>query len=162
MKKNFERGSHMIKKPQSELFTSILYIAIGVLLAIFRSGSLNIAMTIAGVFFIISGVLDIVKKNYVGGAVSAGIGVAIILLGWLATKIVLLIFGILIAVKGVIALIEVIKKASKNVLEMIFPVLSIVLGLMLAFGYGLDLIISIVGIVLAVNGVIGLLGALKK
>lgn len=152
----------MIKKPQSELFTSILYIAIGVLLAIFRSGSLNIAMTIAGVFFIISGVLDIVKKNYVGGAVSAGIGVAIILLGWLATKIVLLIFGILIAVKGVIALIEVIKKASKNVLEMIFPVLSIVLGLMLAFGYGLDLIIIIVGIVLAVNGVIGLLGALKK
>lgn len=152
----------MIKKPQSELFTSILYIAIGVLLAIFRSGSLNIAMTIAGVFFIISGVLDIVKKNYVGGAVSAGIGVAIILLGWLATKIVLLILGILIAVKGVIALIEVIKKASKNVLEMIFPVLSIVLGLMLAFGYGLDLIIIIVGIVLAVNGVIGLLGALKK
>lgn len=152
----------MIKKPQSELFTSILYIAIGVLLAIFRSGSLNIAMTIAGVFFIISGVLDIVKKNYVGGAVSAGIGVAIILLGWLATKIVLLILGILIAVKGVIALIEVIKKASKNVLEMIFPVLSIVLGLMLAFGGGLDLIILIVGIVLAVNGVIGLLGALKK
>lgn len=152
----------MIKKPQSELFTSILYIAIGVLLAIFRSGSLNIAMTIAGVFFIISGVLDIVKKNYVGGAVSAGIGVAIILLGWLATKIVLLILGILIAVKGVIALIEVIKKASKNVLEMIFPVLSIVLGIMLAFGGGLDLIILIVGIVLAVNGVIGLLGALKK
>ena len=143
----------MIKKPQSELFTSILYIAIGVLLAIFRSGSLNIAMTIAGVFFIISGVLDIVKKNYVGGAVSAGIGVAIIVLGWLATKIVLLILGILI---------EVIKKASKNVLEMIFPVLSIVLGLMLAFGGGLDLIILIVGIVLAVNGVIGLLGALKK
>lgn len=142
--------------------TSILYIAIGVLLAIFRSGSLDIAMTIAGVFFIISGVLDLVKKNYVGGAVSAGIGVAIILLGWLATKIVLLILGILIAVKGVIALIEVIKKASKNVLEMIFPVLSIVLGLMLAFGYGLDLIILIVGIVLAVNGVIGLLGALKK
>lgn len=152
----------MIKKPQSELFTSILYIAIGVLLAIFRSGSLDIAMTIAGVFFIISGVLDLVKKNYVGGAVSAGIGVAIILLGWLATKIVLLILGILIAVKGVIALIEVIKKASKNVLEMIFPVLSIVLGLMLAFGGGLDLIILIVGIVLAVNGVIGLLGALKK
>ena len=152
----------MIKKPQSELFTSILYIAIGVLLAIFRSGSLNIAMTIAGVFFIISGVLDIVKKNYVGGAVSAGIGVAIILLGWLATKIVLLILGILIAVKGVIALIEVIKKASKNVLEMIFPVLSIVLGIMLAIGGGLDLIILIVGIVLAVNGVIGLLGALKK
>ena len=152
----------MIKKPQSELFTSILYIAIGVLLAIFRSGSLDIAMTIAGVFFIISGVLDLVKKNYVGGAVSAGIGVAIIVLGWLATKIVLLILGILIAVKGVIALIEVIKKASKNVLEMIFPVLSIVLGLMLAFGGGLDLIILIVGIVLAVNGVIGLLGALKK
>lgn len=152
----------MIKKPQSELFTSILYIAIGVLLAIFRSGSLDIAMTIAGVFFIISGVLDIVKKNYVGGAVSAGIGVAIIVLGWLVKNIVLLILGILIAVKGVIALIEVIKKASKNVLEMIFPVLSIVLGIMLAIGGGLDLIILIVGIVLAVNGVIGLLGALKK
>ena len=64
----------------SELFTSLLYLVVGVLLAIFRDQALGWAMTIIGVLFIISGVLDLVKKNWTGGAVSLLIGVAIIYL----------------------------------------------------------------------------------
>lgn len=152
----------MAKKKNSEVFSSLLYIIVGILLVVFRSATLGWAMTIAGAVFIISGLLDLIRKNYAGGAVSLIIGIAILVLGWVAAKIVLLVLGILIAVKGVVALIDVLKKSKKNALEIVFPVLSIVVGIMLAFGNGLDTLIVIVGVLLAIDGVLGLCGALKK
>lgn len=151
----------MAKKKNSELFSSLLYIIIGVLLVIFRSQTIGWAMTIAGVIFVISGILDLIKKNYAGGAVSLAIGIAILVLGWLAAKIVLLVLGIMIAVKGIVALIDVFKKSNKNALDFVFPVLTVVVGLMLAFGNGLDIMIIIVGVLLAIDGVIGLVNSLK-
>jgi len=149
-------------KKTTELFSSLLYIVIGVLLVIFRSETLGWAMTIAGIFFIISGALDIFKKNWVGGAFSIIIGVAILVLGWTLTKIVLLVLGILIAVKGLIVLFEVLNKKKKTLPEILYPILSVITGLMLAFGNGLDIMIIVVGILLAIDGVVGLIGALKK
>ena len=104
----------MAKKSNSELYSSLLYIIIGVLLVIFRSQTLGWAMTIAGVIFLISGILDLLKKNWTGGAVSLIIGLAILVLGWTATQIVLLVLGILIAIKGVVALIDVLKRSKKK------------------------------------------------
>ena len=83
------------------------------------------------------------------------------MLGWLAATIVLLVLGILIAVKGVVALINVLKKKRPNALELVFPILSIVVGIMLAFGNGLDIMILIVGILLTVDGIIGLVASLR-
>ena len=151
----------MTKKAKNELFSSILYIIVGAVLAIFQSQTLGWAMTIVGAFFIITGALDLIKQNWVGGGVSAAIGIAILVLGWLAVDIVLLVLGILMALKGIIALIEMLKKEKKNALELIFPVGTIALGLLLAFGRGLDIIILVVGILLAVDGVLGLLGAVQ-
>lgn len=152
----------MAKKTNSELFSSLLYIIIGVLLVIFRSQTLGWAMTIAGVVFVVSGILDLVKKNWVGGAVSLIIGILILILGWAAAQIVLLVLGILIAVKGVVALIDVLKRKNPGVFAVLYPVLSIVVGLMLAFGNALDMMIIIVGVLLILDGVIGLLGSVKK
>jgi hypothetical protein len=73
-----------------------------------------------------------------------------------------IVLGVLIAVKGVFALIDVIKKSRKNALEIVFPVLTIVLGALLAFGNGVGIIIAIAGVLLAIDGVIGLIGSLKK
>ena len=152
----------MAKKSNSELFSSLLYIIIGVLLIVFRSRTLGWAMTIAGIIFVVSGILDIAKKNWASGAVSLIIGIAILILGWAAAQIVLLVLGILIAIKGLVALVNILKKKKKNALEVLFPILSIVVGLMLAFGNGLDIMILVVGVLLAVDGVIGLIGSLKK
>ncbi len=152
----------MKNKINSELFSSILYIVVGVLLAIFKSQTLGWAMTFVGVFFIVCGVLELVKKNWTGGAVSLCIGIAILVLGWLAAKIVLLVLGILIAVKGVMALIDVFKKENKNALEIVFPILTVVVGLALAFGNGFDILITIIGVLLAIDGVLGLVGCLKE
>ncbi len=152
----------MEKKKNSELFSALLYIVIGVLLVIFQSKTLEWAMTIAGIFFVVSGALDLIKKNFVGGAISLVIGIAILVLGWLATTIVLLVLGILIAVKGLFALIDVFKQSKKNALQLVFPILTIVVGLMLAFGNALDIFIIITGVLLAIDGVLGLFGSLKK
>ena len=152
----------MAKKTNSELFSSLLYIIIGVLLVVFRSQTLGWAMTVAGVFFVISGILDLVKSNFAGGAVSLIIGIAILVLGWVAAQIVLLVLGILIAVKGIVALVNVFKRSRKNALDIVFPVLTVVVGCMLAFGNGIDIFIVVTGVLLAIDGVLGLLGSLKK
>ena len=61
----------MAKKKNSEFFASLLYIIVGILLVIFRSQTLGWAMTIAGLVFVVSGALDLIKKNYTGGAPSS-------------------------------------------------------------------------------------------
>lgn len=152
----------MANKKNNELISSLLYIIIGVLLVIFRDQALGWAMTIAGVIFVVSGIIDLCRRNFTGGAVSLIIGIAILVLGWLAAKIVLIVLGVLIAVKGVFALIDVFKKSHKNALEIVFPVLTIVLGALLAFGNGVGIIIAVAGVLLAIDGVIGLIASLKK
>ena len=149
------------KKKNSELFSSLLYIIIGVLIAVFPGDALNWGMTIVGALFVISGVLDVIKRNFMGGAVSLIIGIAILVLGWTLTNIVLLVLGILIAVKGVFSLIDALR-GKKNVITILFTILTIAVGVLLAMGKALGYMVIIGGILLAVDGVIGLIGALKK
>lgn len=151
----------MAKKSNNELFSALLYILVGVVLVIFRAQTLGWAMTIAGAFFIVSGILDVMKKNFAGGAVSLVIGLVILVLGWTAIQIVLLVFGILITIKGAIALYGALQIKRKRALDILFPILTIVTGLLLAFGNGLDLMIVAVGILMIVDGVVGLVGARK-
>ena len=148
-------------KKNPELFSSVLYIALGVLLAIFRHEAISLAMTVAGVFFIVTGVIDVVKKNYTNGGISLVIGIAIILVGNILKDIIFIVLGILVAVKGVVALLDVLKK-KPNALEIVSPALTIALGVFLAFGNAAAAIVLIAGILLAVDGVLGLIGSLSK
>jgi uncharacterized membrane protein HdeD (DUF308 family) len=152
----------MAKKSNSELFSALLYLVIGVLLIVFRSQTLGWAMTIAGVVFVVSGILDLVKSNFASGAVSLIIGIAILVLGWTAAQIVLLVLGILIALKGLVALINGLKKRHVTVLDVLFPVLTMIVGLMLAFGNALDVLIVITGVLLVVDGLLGLIASARK
>ena len=149
-------------KKHSELIFSLLYILIGALLVIFQDRTIGWAMTVMGALFIVFGILDLVRSNWGGGAVSLIIGIAILVLGWVVTEIVLLVFGVLIALKGVIALIDALRASKKDVLDIIFSILTIVIGLMLAFGNGLNVLIIIAGVMLMFNGILGLLGATKS
>ena len=148
-------------KKRSELVSSLLYILIGALLVIFQDRTIGWAMTVMGALFIVFGILDLVRSNWGGGAVSLIIGIAILVLGWVVTEIVLLVFGVLIALKGVIALIDALRASKKDVLDIVFSILTIVIGRMLAFGNGLNVLIIIAGVMLMFNGILGLLGATK-
>ena len=152
----------MAKKTNSALFSALLYIVLGVLLIVFKSQTLEWAMTIAGVVFIVSGILDVIKKNFASGGVSLIIGIAILVLGWVATKIVLIVLGVLLAIKGLVALIEEFRKKKLSVFGILFAILTIIVGLMLAFGNGLDILILLCGIFLIVDGVLGLIGVITK
>ncbi len=155
----------MAKKSDSAVASALLYVILGVLLIVFKSQTLGWAMTIAGAVFIISGVLDIVKGNVAGGAVSLIIGIAILVLGWTAVTIVLLVLGILMAVKGLVSLIQALKRKKKNVLAIIFALLTIIAGGLIIFGYAsaiIDTVLLVAGILLVVDGVLGLASAAKK
>ena len=150
----------MASRKTSNLLASILYIALGVLLIIFKAETINWAMTIAGIIFIISGIIEIIKKEWAGGAVSLVIGIVILVLGNLLKDIVLLVLGILIAVKGVVSLFEELKKSKKSVIGITFAIITVVVGLVLAFGNGLEIILTICGIVFIVDGAIGLISTI--
>lgn len=155
----------MAKKSDSAIASALLYVVLGVLLIVFKSQTLGWAMTIAGAVFIISGVLDLVKGNVAGGAVSLIIGIAILVLGWTAVTIVLLVLGILMAVKGLVSLIQALKRKNKNVLAIIFAILTMVAGGLIIFGYAsaiIDTVLLVAGILLVVDGVLGLASAAKK
>ena len=155
----------MAKKSDSAIASALLYVVLGVLLIVFKSQTLGWAMTIAGAVFIISGVLDLVKGNAAGGAVSLIIGIAILVLGWTAVKIVLLVLGILMAVKGLVSLIQALKRKNKNVLAIVFAILTMVAGGLIIFGYAsaiIDTVLLVAGILLVVDGVLGLASAAKK
>ena len=153
----------MAKKKSVSVSSPILYIVLGALLAIFRSSMLNWAMTLAGLFFIVMGIVDLTKKKMLGGIINIVIGVAILVLGWVITSIVLLVLGILIAIKGATELVEVmkLKKKKRTFFKLIFPIITIIVGLALAFGNALDYVILAVGVILIVDGILGLVGAKK-
>ena len=146
----------------SELLSSILLIIVGLLLAIFRGSVLQWVMTAVGVIFIVLGILDCVKKNWVNGGVSIVIGAAIILFGWLLTGIVLIVLGVLLAIKSAISLYEILKSKKKNIPELVYAIAGIFLGVLLAFGNLVSVLILIAGILLIIDGAIGLIGELKK
>ena len=81
------------KKVSNGVVYALLYIVLGVLFIVFKSGMLNWLMTIAGIVFIALGIFDIIKKRLTQGIIETVIGVVIIVGGWLFVEIVLLVFG---------------------------------------------------------------------
>ena len=98
----------MSKKLKNNLSSPILYIILGALLIIFKAQMLNWAMTIAGIFFAVMGIVDLTKGRK-SGALNLVIGILILVLGNTILDVVLVVLGILIAVKGLVDLLEILK-----------------------------------------------------
>ena len=150
------------KKLDSRLYTALLYILLGLTLIIFRTQAISWAVTIIGACFIVFGVLDLIYGNTVGGAISLIIGIAMIVLGWTIVKIVLLVLGILIAIKGLLALNAELRKKKHTLIGLLFPILTIIFGILLAFGNGFSIVLLLVGILFVVDGLLGLIAVMKK
>lgn len=151
----------MAKKPNVNLASPLLYIVLGALLVIFKTQMLNWAMTFAGLFFILVGLFDLVKRRSSSGVINIAIGVIILVVGWTLVNIVLLVLGVFIAAKGVMSLVEILKRPKKNALSIVFAALTIAIGVALAFGDLLGNLIVIIGVLLIIDGVLGLVGAKK-
>ncbi|MBE6694462.1 MAG: hypothetical protein E7589_06840 [Ruminococcaceae bacterium] len=155
-----------LKKSHSNLVNALIYIVLGVLFCAFRSGMLAISLYIGGGVFIILGILDMLKKEYVSGAVSAVIGIVLILFGaFNLLNIVLFVLGIMLVIKGAVSLIEAIK--GKSVVDIVFAAITVTAGILLMVSNlvwaVIDIFLIIIGVILIVNGVIELVGKeLKK
>jgi len=159
--KYLKGANKMAKKSGLNISSPLLYIILGILLVVFGGQMLNWAMTIAGVFFAVIGVLDIVKGRVGSGLLNLIIGVVILVMGWTILDLVLLVLGILLIVRGALDLVAVFKRKRKNALMLISPILTIVIGVALGFGNLLSDIILVVGILLIIDGVLGLVGSKK-
>ena len=149
------------KKTKSNLISAAMFIIVGVVLAIMGGGALNIALTIAGAIFLIFGIVDAVKKNIASGIVSIVIGLVLLICAWTPLiKWLMIILGVLIIIKGVVALIGALSGKKKSILDIVFAVVTIVAGLLLIFAFGeiADIFIRIGGVLLIVNGILELLG----
>lgn len=108
--------------------------------------------------FIVFGVIDVLNKNLTSGVVSIAIGIVLILGGWLFVEIVLIVFGVLIAVKGVIALLDAVK--AKNVANILVAVVTVAVGVMLIISKWvmLDWFFIALGVIFIINGALALFG----
>lgn len=140
-------------------FTSLVYIVVGLLLAIYRESVVSWMMTAAGVLLIVFGVIGIVKGNTVFGVMGLVTGILIIVCGWALVDLAMTVLGVLVAVKGFVDLVESLRM-KKNMLPVIYSVLTVVAGVLLAVSKWvlLDWFFIIVGILLVVDGFFGLLG----
>ncbi len=150
----------MATKKSTNLINAILYIAIGILFCL--QIGLELMLTIAGVVFLVLGIIDLIKKHWFSGAISVFIGAIILLGANLFINIVMLVFGILIAIKGLISLIESIRR--KRALDLIFAVLTLVAGVLIALNTGtvITWVMIVVGVVMIIDGVLGLISALTS
>ena len=140
------------------VLTAIGYAIIGVLLIILRGGSLDILMTVIGALLIIMGLVDVFKGNEkLKGIVMVLAGTAIILCGWLATEIVLLVFGIVLVLKGGM---ELIKNFRSGLMAILAPIMTVIIGILLIIAKWtmLDMLCLIAGIIFLVSAILVLFG----
>ena len=153
----------MAKKQNLKLSSPLIYIVLGALLVIFNADLIGWAMTAAGIFFVVMGVIDLVKGRISSGIINLAIGIIIIVLGWTIMDIVLRVLGVLVAAKGIMDLLTVLKRSKKNVLSIVFAAVTIAIGVLLAVTPGniLSTVMKVAGVLLIVDGIIGLVGNRK-
>lgn len=146
------------KKVSNGVVYALLYIVLGVLFIVFKSGMLKWLMTIAGIVFIALGIFDIIKKRLTQGIIETVIGVVIIVGGWLFVEIVLLVFGALLIVKGVTDLIKACQSKSKDFSKILCAVITAIVGILLVVAkwVTLDWFFIVLGAVFIIDGLFAL------
>lgn len=147
----------------NNILTCALYAVIGILLLVLKAGSLGILMTVIGVIFIALGIIDIVQGGgLLKGIIEIVIGAVIITCGWTIAAWALLIFGVLLIIKGAL---DLIKNLGKGLSALLAPIVTIVIGVLLVISKFalIDVICIIAGVVFIINAVLTLFGkSLKK
>ena len=155
-------------KIQNKLIQALVTILIGALLIIWKTGVVSIAITALGVYFVVMGILDLVhKKEQTPAIIKIAIGAVAILLAWLITQVAVIILGVVIAFNGVMQILAIVNSDVKyvklvdRIMVWAGPVLSVIAGLFIIFGNGLDWAFIVFGVLVIIEGVVSLIEALK-
>lgn len=154
----------------NKLISAVLTIVLGLLFIVFKNSVIGWAITIFGAAFIVMGIIDIVKKDIVGGVIRAAIGALVILIGWLLLDIALIILGVVLIAYGVLQTFEILKEKGHKksvkalVLQYAQPALNVIVGLCLLFARGdvIEVMCIIVGVLFIIEGFVALVDLLRK
>ncbi len=150
--------------------TALIYVLIGVFFIIFKMGMLDILLRVVGILFIIQGVIALASKDYVSGIINTVIGLTIFIISF--TNLiwyVLIIFGILLVIKGLIDLIS--SLSQKDFRTIATACVTIVLGILLILtqtalvsilAFLIDVVFIIIGVLFIIDGITALLGLNSK
>lgn len=142
----------------NNILNCVVYAVIGILLLVLKAGSLGILMTAVGALLIVMGLMDILnEKDFTKGAIEMALGLAIIICGWVIADIVLLIFGIVLIVKGAL---ELFKNLKKGFVANLSSIVLIVIGVLLVVAKWafMDVMCTIAGVIFLINAVLALFG----
>lgn len=153
----------MKQQGNSALLTAALYLLVGILFCVFKGGVLGWLFTVVGILFLVQGVLSILAKDTVSGAISLVIGLVLLIGGWTIVEIILIVFGILMLVKGGATLFALLN-GKPSAMQLLTAAGTIIIGILLIVSrwVALDWFFIIMGLFFIVDGVISLLGALKR
>lgn len=150
---------------QNKLVSSVLTLAVGLLIMIWKQNVVSIAMTVIAIALMVYGALDILNKKLTLAIVKILAAVAVLVLGWTLISVALYIIGALVLIYGALQLLGFFVSGgfkNRKILVIVFaliePVISVVagVGLLLSQASTLGWIFTIVGILLIVDAVLAL------
>ena len=158
----------MKAEQSNKILSSLITIILGVLLIIYRAGFVSIAITVFGVVLIILGAIDLAnKKDNNVAIVKIILGILFVVFAWAFTKIAFIILGVLLILYGCLIIYGYAKSKTKfanflpNLIIYANGLVLIIAGVCCFFAYTLDKMFIIVGVILIVDGILGLL-TIKK
>lgn len=152
-----------MKSKNTNLMIALMSILLGLLFIILKGNIISVALTIIGIVVIIMAIIDFCNKETVHGIIKAVLGVCILIFGWMFVDLALYIVAAVLLIQGLIEIVNAIRcknsiASVQKIIYFIKPVICIVAGLCLLFNQGatIDWIFILVGVLLAVNGVLSL------
>ena len=151
----------IFNKDYSDIVNALLFIVIGVLFIVLKRGSLEWILRVAGILFIVRGVLELMAGLIFPAAISLILGVALVFGSWLFMTIILIVFGVLMIIEGLSGALKTFRPL--RLIPFLFCIAEIVVGVMLVLGQWItvDIFYVVLGVLFIVSGVIDLVSGVK-
>ena len=157
-------------KTSAYLISAAVKLALGILFVILKAEVVGICITLLGVALVVMAILDLFHGDIASGIIKILLAVAVLLIGWLLLEVAIIVLGIVLLVYSIIDIVRIIVAAVKYkeikiaafVLGLIEPALALVASafLITSGGAAIEWAVIVAGIVLIVNGVIGVVRAI--
>ena len=122
-----------MKVKESSLMIMLL-LTLGATMLLWGFEAIFFSLQILGIAIVALGIIDLCDKQWIAGAIKAGVGLAIVLVIMYATEILLYVLAALLIAYGIYQLIVAIKGGKKGadlLMALVVPVLYIVAGILL-------------------------------
>lgn len=147
-------------KNNSGLIRAIVSIVVGLLFIVKKGEIISLAMTLLGIGAIIMSIIDFVNRRNTKAIFEAIIGVFVIVFGWLVIDLAIYAIAIVLIIYGIMQIVAA-AQSNCDILELLSPIATAVAGVCLLFNRGsaISLVFIIAGILLFIDGVLGLINS---